>query len=129
MRRALVFALAGFVTLLAFGLALLLGSAYFDARRYAAHQGRLQRLVQQQPRLEQVVAGLRDDGSPLVQSPQGEAELRALAARWPGPRGSEVLDKGRRWPVTRVFHASDMMYVLYFDQDGVLRDFTCADAR
>lgn len=129
MRRALVFALAGVLTLAAFVLALLLGSAYFDARRYAAHRGRLQRLVQQQPRIEQVEAGLRDDGSPLVQSPRGEAELKALARRWPGPRGTEILEKGRRWPATRVFHASDMMYVLYFDQDGVLRDFTCADAR
>lgn len=129
MRRALVFALALLLTVAAFGLALLLGSAYFDARRFSAHQGRLQRLVQQQPRLEQVEAGLRDDGSPLVQSPRGEPELQALAARWPGPRGAEILAKGRRWPVTRVFHASDMMYVLYFDRDLVLRDFTCADAR
>ncbi len=129
MRRFLVFALAGLLTVAAFVLALLLGAAYFDARRYAAHQGRLQRLVQQQPRLAQVEAGLRDDGSPLVQSPRGDAELQALAGRWPGPRGAEILEKGRRWPTTRVFHASDMMYVLYFDQDGVLRDFTCADAR
>ena len=101
MRRALVFALAGILTLAAFGLALLLGAAYFDVRRYAAHQGRLQRLVQQQPRLAQVEAGLRDDGSPLVQSPRGDAELQALAGRWPGPRGAEILEKGRRWPTTR----------------------------
>ena len=66
MRRFLVFALATVLTVAAFGLALALGSAYFDARRYAAHHGRLQRLVQQQPRLEQVVAGLRETSEQVV---------------------------------------------------------------
>lgn len=124
-RRAAFLALALVLTGLLASLALVLGAWGFDYRRYSQHNGRLRRLLDQTPSLDQVVEGLRDDGSPLVASPEGEAALLAEAARRGGRRAAEVVEKGRRWPRTRVFVAGDMVYFVYFDETGRMRDFTC----
>jgi hypothetical protein len=113
------------VTLLACYAAFLLGGWGFDARRFAQHQGRLQRLLAQSPRLEQVVQGLESEGSPLLAAPTGEREVRRIALERGGLKSREILEKGRQWPKTRVFAAGDMVYFLYFDAEGVMRDFTC----
>jgi len=47
-----------------------------------------------------------------------------MAQVFGGPRRDEVLEKGARWPHTRVFDAADMRYFIYFDADEVMRDFT-----
>jgi hypothetical protein len=112
-------------TLLACYAAFLLGSWGFDARRFAQHQGRLQRLLAQAPRLDQVVQGLENEGSPLLAAPDGEREVRRMAIERGGLKSKEILEKGRQWPKTRVFAAGDMVYFLYFDGEGVMRDFTC----
>lgn len=127
-RRALIIVLALFVTGAAFALAFLLGAAYFEARRFAAHDTRLQRMLAQGPRLEQVSEGLRDDGSPLLAAPRDEAELRALVARFRGQKLDEIVAKARHWPTTRVYQASDMLYVIYFDAAGTMRDYVCISA-
>jgi hypothetical protein len=106
-------------------LAFALGSWGFDYRRNAQHRTRLERLLGKQPTLDQVVRGLTDEGSPLVDSPGGDAQLRRAAALRGGARAEEVLAKGARWPQTRVFVAGDMVYFIYFDQGGVMKDFTC----
>lgn len=113
------------LTALTLYLALMLGAWGFGYRRFAAHGGRLSRLLKQTPRLDQVVEGLRNDGSPLLDSPAGPEQLRDAAARWGGARRDEVVEKGARWPQTRVFLAGDMIYFIYFDTDGVMKDFTC----
>ena len=110
-------------------LALILGAWGFDFRRTSQHEGRLRRLVQQQPTLDRVVRGLADDGSPLIESPDGPAALEAVASRHGGAKAGEVRAKGRRWPTTRVFRAGDMIYFLYFDGDDVLRDYTWVTRR
>jgi hypothetical protein len=112
-------------TLLACYAALLLGSWGFDTRRFAQHQGRLQRLLAQAPRLDHVVQGLENEGSPLLAAPRGEREVRQVAWERGGLKSREILEKGRLWPQTRVFAAGDMVYFLYFDREGVMRDFTC----
>jgi hypothetical protein len=106
-------------------LALGLGAWGFDYRRYSQHNGRLARLLAKQPQLAQVVAGLQDEGSRLLAAPEGEAPLRAEAARSGGAKAGEVVEKGRRWPRARVFLAGDMVYFIYFDEAGRMRDFTC----
>ena len=106
-------------------LAFLLGAFGFDTRRFLQHEGRLRRLLAQQPRLEQVAQGLEEEGSRLLAAPVGSADLRRLAAERGGPRAKEIVEKGTRWPQTRAFLAADMIYVIYFDEDGVMRDFTC----
>jgi hypothetical protein len=105
-------------------LAFLLGAWGFDTRRYNQHYRRLQRLLAQQPTIELVVRGLEDEGTRLTASPSG-ADLRRAAAEHGGARAAEVVEKGTRWPRTRVFLAGDMVYFIYFDGEGVMRDFTC----
>ena len=114
---------------LALYLALVLGAWGFDFRRTSQHEGRLRRLVQQHPTLAQVVQGLADDGSPLIDSPDGPAALEAVANRHGGAKAGEVRTKGSRWPTTRVFRAGDMIYFLYFDGDDVLQDHTWVSRR
>jgi hypothetical protein len=129
LRRAWILAGALVASGLALYLALFLGAWAFDVRRASQHDGRLRRLVQQQPTLARVVQGLADDGSPLIESPEGPAALLAAASRHGGANAGEVRTKGSRWPTTRVFRAGDMIYFLYFDAEGVLRDYTWVSRR
>jgi hypothetical protein len=129
LRRAWIIVGALVASGLALYLALFLGAWGFDFRRTSQHDGRLRRLVQQQPTLDRVVQGLADDGSPLIDSPDGPAALEAVASRHGGEKAGEVRTKGSRWPTTRVFRAGDMIYFLYFDEDGVLRDYTWVTRR
>ena len=124
-KRGYVF--TGAAVLTAAGLlgALWLGSWAFDMRRYSQHVGRLERLVEKEPLLDVVVKALEDEGTPLVAGADGDRDLVSLAERLGGGKRAEVLDKGKRWPRTRVFRAADMLYFLYFDGTGVLRGFTC----
>ena len=106
-------------------LAFLIGAWGFNTRRYSQHDGRLRKLVLANPRLDQVTQALEDEGSPLVASPASAAGAGAGGRRsGRGPRCAEVVEKGTRWGVTRVFVAGDMVYFLFFDREGVLRDFS-----
>ena len=129
LRRAWIIVGALVASGLALYLALFLGAWGFDFRRISQHDGRLRRLVQQQPTLARIVQGLADDGSPLIESPDGPAAVEAMANRYGGAKAGEVRTKGGRWPTTRVFRAGDMIYFLYFDKDDVLRDYTWVSRR
>ena len=111
-----------------FGVAFWLGAAYFQVRRVSTHATRLEHLLQNAPTLEQVTEGLRLENSPLLASPAGESALEAAAEHWGREKRGEVVAKGRRWPKTRVFRAGDMIYFLYFDEAGVLRDYLYVSA-
>ncbi len=121
-KRGWVFAGALLTSGLVCYLALVLGAWGFDFRRYHDHEGRLRRLTLQHPTLDRVTRGLSEEGSALIDSPNGPAALEQAART---RRAGEVLEKGRRWPNPRVFLAGDMVYFLYFDGEDVLRDFTC----
>ncbi|SRR5258708_4052327 len=125
MKRLAIVAGSLAATLLACYAAFLLGSWGFDTRRFAQHHGRLQRLLAQAPRLDQVVQGLENEGSLLLAAPGDESEVRKVALARGGLKSHEILEKGRQWPRMRVFAAGDMVYFLYFDGEGVMRDFTC----
>jgi len=125
LKRGWIFAGALLLTGLACALAFWLGAWSFDFRRYSQHEGRLRRLVLQEPTRDRVERGLADEGSPLIEAPEGPAALEKVARSLGGRKAGEVLTKGRRWPTTRVFRAGDMLYFLYFDRDDVLRDYTC----
>jgi hypothetical protein len=129
LRRAWIIVGALLMSGLALYLALFLGAWGFDFRRTSQHDGRLRRLVQQHPTLARVVQGLADEGSPLIESPEGPAALVAAAIRYGGPKAGEVRTKGSRWPTTRVFRAGDMIYFLYFDGDDVLQEYTWVTRR
>ncbi len=42
-----------------------------------------------------------------------------------GKKVAEVRAKAARYAQMRVYQASDMLYFVYFDESGVMRDFTC----
>jgi hypothetical protein len=125
MSRFVIVATSVAITVAVATLAFWLGAWAFGYRRYSTHQTRLQHLVVQRPTLARVVQGLHDEGSPLVASPVSDEDLQRVAAERGRGKAAEVLEKGRRWPRTRVFVAGDMVYFIYFDDADVMRDFTC----
>ena len=125
MKRFWILAGAAVVTLGALALAMLLGSASFDFRRYSQHQGRLQRVMRQEPTVDRLDQAFRDEGTVLLAVARSRAEVDAEAQGRGGAKAAEIREKGARHPETRVYRAGDMLYFIYFDADGVMRDFTC----
>jgi hypothetical protein len=111
-----------------FGFAFWMGAAYFQVRRVSTHATRLENLLKKSPTVDQVTEGLRREGSPLIALPIGPESLREAAARLGREKEAEVLAKGKRWSKTRVFRAGDMVYFLYFDEAGVMRDYSFVSA-
>ena len=125
MKRFWILAGALAVTLGALALAMLLGSASFDFRRYTVHQQRLQRVLREQPTADRLTRGLADEGTPLLAVLSTRAEVETEAATRGGKKAGEIREKGGRRAQTRVYQAGDMLYFVYFDEAGVMRDFTC----
>jgi hypothetical protein len=102
-----------------------IGAWGFGFRRFSQHEGRLRRLLPQQPTLERVVRGLNDEGSRLVAAPETAEALERIVAERGGSRSAEIRAKAARYPHTRVFLAGDMIYFIFFDEARVMRDFAC----
>jgi hypothetical protein len=113
------------VTLAALALAMLLGSASFDFRRYTQHESRLRKVMREAPTVDRLTQGLQDEGTPLVAAPKDREEASRVAAQLGGVKTAEVRAKAARYAQTRVYRASDMLYFVYFDESSVMRDFTC----
>jgi hypothetical protein len=113
-----------FATAVLAAVAFWLGAWAFAFRTQHQHEQRLRHMLEVHPTTAQVVEGLRNDGSPLIAAPGDFAGLEREAARYGRDKQPEILDKGRRWPLARFFLAGDMVYVIYFDQAGVMRDYT-----
>ena len=125
MKRFWIFAGAITVTLGALTLAMMLGSASFDFRRYTVHQQRLQKVLRAQPTADRLTRGLADEGTAQLAVARTREELEREASARGGPKAAEIRDKGARHAETRVYQAGDMLYFVYFDTAGVMRDFTC----
>jgi hypothetical protein len=125
MKRFWIFAGALVVTLGALTLAMLLGSASFDFRRYTVHQTRLQKVLREQPTADRLTRGLADEGTALLAVARTRVELEREASARGGKKAAEIRDKGVRHAETRVYRAGDMLYFVFFDSAGVMRDFTC----
>jgi hypothetical protein len=125
MKRFWILAGALAVTLGSLTLAMLLGSASFDFRRYTVHERRMQKVLREQPTADRLTRGLADEGTALLAvAATREAVEREAAARG-GKRAAEIREKGARHAETRVYLAGDMLYFVFFDAGGVMRDFTC----
>ena len=124
-KKRLVFGITVGLTLAAIGLAIALhlGTIGYDVRRTLLHEARLEGVLEQEPTLHQVTVGL-EEKAPLVASPQNEGELEQWIARHGDQKKEEILEKGRQWPITRIFDAGDMIYFIYFDEEQIMRDFT-----
>jgi hypothetical protein len=124
-KRVIVAAGALAVTLAALSLAFWLGAASFDARRYDQHRRRLAKVMLQQPSADRLTRGLEAEGSPLVETAATPADKERAAVVRGGARLAEIREKAARYPELRVYQAGDMLYFVYFDAAGVMRDFTC----
>lgn len=113
------------VTLGALTLAMVLGSASFDFRRYTVHQQRMQKVLREQPTADRLTRGLADEGTVLLAVLRSREDVGREASARGGKNAAEVREKAARHAETRVYQASDMLYFVYFDADGVMRDFTC----
>lgn len=125
MKRFWIAAGALAVTGLALTLAFLLGSTSFDARRFSQHNGRLAKVMREHPSADRLTRGLEAEGTPLLVTAQSAAEKERAARERGGPRRAEITDKAARYPELRVYLAGDMVYFIFFDAEGVMRDFTC----
>jgi hypothetical protein len=125
MKRAWILAIALVSTLAALGLAMLLGSATFDYRRFSQHEGRLVRVMRELPTAARLTQGLQEEGTVLLATATTREEKEQAVAAYGGRKTVEVRAKAVLHPQMRVYRASDMLYVVFFDGGGVMRDFTC----
>jgi hypothetical protein len=125
MKRFWILAAALVVTLGALTLAMLLGSASFDFRRYTVHQRRMQKVLREQPTADRLTRGLADEGTTLLAVARTREEVQREASARGGKKAAEILERGARHAEARVYQAGDMLYFVFFDANGVMRDFTC----
>jgi hypothetical protein len=125
LKRFWILAGAAVVTLAALALAMLLGSASFDFRRYSQHQGRLQKVMREQPTADLLTRGFADEGTVLLAVASTRDEVGREASARGGRKAAEIREKGERHAQMRVYQTADMLYFVYFDAAGVMRDFTC----
>lgn len=125
MKRFWILAGAVVITLGALALAMLLGSASFDFRRYSQHQGRLEKVMREQPTADRLTRGLADEGTVLLAVATTRDQVEREAAARGGKKAAEIREKGGRHAQTRIYQTADMLYFVYFDAAGVMRDFTC----
>lgn len=124
MKRFSIIAGALALTLASLALAFWLGSASFDFRRYAQHDQRLRKVMREQPSAARLTQGLEAEGSPLLEVATGAEAKEGVAASRGGARAWEIREKAARSAELRVYQAGDMLYFVYFDTEGVMRDFT-----
>jgi hypothetical protein len=123
--RAWILAGALAVTLGALALAFWLGSASFDVRRYSQHNGRLAKVMREQPSADRLTRGLAAEGTALVLTATTAEEKERAAKGRGAARLAEIREKAALHAELRVYETVDMLYFVFFDAEGVMRDFTC----
>jgi hypothetical protein len=117
------------VSLVALAVALLLGSLAFNYHRHLEHEELLREVVARQWTAERVTRWLEEvKGAPLLAVLESPADVEREAVTRGGRKAAEIREKARRSAQVRVYQASDMIYFIFFDDDGVMRDFTCVGA-
>jgi hypothetical protein len=124
-KRFWILAGALVVTLAALALPMILGSAVFDYSRFQDHEGRLRRVLRQEPTADRLDRAFQDEGTLLLAVVTTPGELLREASSRGRKKAAEIREKGARHAQTRVYLAGDMLYFVYFDEGGVMRDFTC----
>jgi hypothetical protein len=92
-------------------------------RELARHRKVLAKLLEQNP----TAAAVDDALGAKPAQVAAPADASEVAATWTNPLNSrdEVLEKMRRWPETRIYDKTSVVYLVYVDADGRMRDFTC----
>jgi len=125
MKRFWILAGAAVVTLGGLVVAMLLGSASFDFRRYTQHQRRLAKVMREAPTADRLTRGFADEGTILLAVARTPPDVEREASTRGGKKAAEIREKAAGNAETRVYQTADMLYFIYFDKDGVMRDFTC----
>ncbi len=113
------------VTVGALWIAMLLGSAGFNGRRYPQHEQRLRKVMQQpQVTVDRLTRAFAAEGTSLVAAPVSPEDAERVIAKEGASRAAELRAKAARYPELRVFATADMYYFVFFDRDGLMRDFT-----
>lgn len=129
MNRTWILLAALCVTLAALSVAMLMGTMGFNYHRSLEHEELLRAVMARQPtvaRLTEWLVGVK--GAPLLAAPASQGEAERVIAERGGRKTGELRAKAARYPQLRVFRASDMLYFVFFDADGVMRDFTCVSS-
>ncbi len=126
MRRSWILLGALAVTLVALSVALLLGTLGFNYHRKLEHEELLRAVMARRPTAAQLTEWLATvKGAPLLAAPASRADVEGVISARGSAKADELRAKAGRYPQLRVYHASDMLYFVFFDGDGVMRDFTC----
>jgi hypothetical protein len=81
--------------------------------------------MREQPNAARLTQGLQEEGTPLVVTATSTEEKERAAVAHGAKRLAEIREKSARYPELRVYRAADMLYFVFFDGEGVMRDFTC----
>ena len=125
MSRIWILAGAFAATVVILVLMLFLGSWAFDYRRFSQHEGRLRRVLEERPSIAQLTEGLESEGASVVADPSTAEAVEGVIAAHGAAKAAELRERARRWGHVRVFRAADMLYFVFYDDQGVMRDFTC----
>ena len=129
MSRFWILAGAFTATVVTLAVALFLGSLAFNYHRHLEHEELLREVVARQWTAERLTQWLRDvKSAPLLAVLQSPADVEREALTRGGRKAAEIREKAGRHAQVRIYQAADMLYFVYFDEDGVMRDFTCVGA-
>jgi hypothetical protein len=100
-----------------------LSSEWYHQSELEEHRQYLNQLLSRSPTVAQVESELGEEPLKVV----GPADAAAVSRIWTDRRNSptEIESKVGQWPETRIYRKSPMVYFIYFDAKGVMRDFSC----
>jgi hypothetical protein len=125
MKRVGILAGALVITLGSLWLAMVLGSLAFDVRRTTQHDRRLRKVMTEpQPTVDRLTQAFKDEGTLPVAAPTTPEEKERVIVEKGGKQAAELRAKAARYPEMRVYATADMLYFVFFDRDGVMRDFS-----
>jgi hypothetical protein len=125
MKRVGIVLAALAVTLGSLWLAMALGKVGFDVRRFSQHERRLRKVMAEpQVTSDRLTQAFKDEGTLLLAAPTSPEERERVIAGRGGKQAAELRAKAARFPELRVYATADMLYFVFFDRAGVMRDFT-----
>jgi hypothetical protein len=102
--------------------ALVLAINAYHAREMREHREVLQKFLDRHPSVSQLEAEVDWEFYRAARP----TDARELSTLWDSARNSprETEEKISKWPDTRVYLNRGMVYFIYFDSHGVMRDFS-----
>jgi hypothetical protein len=116
------------VSLVTVAVALFLGRLAFDYHRRLEHEDLLREVVARKwtaARLTQWLEHVK--GAPLLAVLESPADVEREVLTRGREKAAEIREKAGHHAHVRIYEAADMLYFIYFDDDDVIRDFTCVD--